>query len=351
MKDFLRILIILFFVWSTVDSKAQVEAHITLDSNYILIGDQINMTIAVSSPTDYVVDWPQLNDTIIAAIEILKKSKIDSSYSADNNRLLLKQTIRITSFDSGYYAIPPIPIKYKGPDGLLVQQTETEALLLEVNNVPVNMEEDIKDIKAPIAAPYTFREALPWIIGLLLSIAIGFAVYYYIKKRKKDEPVFKATSKPKIPPHRLALDALDNLRHKKVWQSGLIKDYHTELTDIVREYISSRFYIPAHEMTTDEILEALNGTATNDQVKQKIRQTFTMADLVKFAKMQPLPLEHDTSLNNAVDFVNETMHIVDTENKTTIKDNNAEISTPEISQAVPGISASENDERKEVQDV
>ena len=143
----------------------------------------------------------------------------------------------------------------------MIQYTETEALLLGVNSVPVNMEEEIKDIKAPIAAPYTFREALPWIIGLLLSIAIGFAVYFYMKKRKKDEPVFKTTSKPKVPPHRIALDALDNLRHKKVWQSGLIKDYHTELTDIVREYISSRFYIHAHEMTTDEILEALKEIA------------------------------------------------------------------------------------------
>ncbi len=338
------------FLLFGVNLNAQIEAHVSLDSNYILVGDQINLTLEVSCPADYMVEWPQLNDTIIAAIEILGKSKIDSSYSADKSQLLLKQVIRITSFDSGYYAIPPLQIKYKEADGQLIQNTETEALLLEVSSIPVNLEEEIKDIKAPIEAPYTFKEALPWIIGLLLSIAIGFAVYYYMRKRKKDEPVFKTSTKPKVPPHRIALDALDNLRYKKVWQSGLIKDYHTELTDIIRDYISNRFYIHALEMTTDEILEALDGTSTNDQAKQKIRQTFTMADLVKFAKMQPLPLEHDTSLNNAIDFVNETMHIVAHEDNSKA-DNKAGTTTPVQDESIKTLSEVNSSDRKEVQDV
>lgn len=351
MKVFLKIIISLIFVLFSVNMNAQIEAHVSLDSNFILVGDQINMSLTVSCPEDYIVDWPLLNDTIISAIEILEKSKIDSSYSADKSQLLLKQVIRITSFDSGYYAIPPFQIKYKEPNGLLIQTAETEALLLEVSSVPVNMEEEIKDIKAPLEAPYTFREALPWIIGLLLSILIGFAVYYYMRKRKKAEPVFKTSAKPKIPPHRIALDALDNLRLKKVWQSGLIKDYHTELTDIVRDYISNRFYIHALEMTTDEIMEALNGTATNDQAKQKIHQTFTMADMVKFAKMQPLPLEHDTSLNNAIDFVKETMFTEAHGNNSTSNKQNTEIHTSIIGESSKELSAVNNDERKEGQDV
>lgn len=351
MKVFSKIIISLLFVLFGVNLNAQIEAHVSLDSNYILVGDQINMTLAVSCPADYIVDWPLLNDTIISAIEILGKSKIDSSFSTDKSQLLLKQVIRITSFDSGYYAIPPFQIKYKEPGGQLIQHTETEALLLEVSTIPVNLEEEIKDIKAPIEAPYTFKEALPWIIGLLLSLAIGFAVYYYMRKRNKDEPVFKTSTKPKVPPHRIALDALDNLRYKKVWQSGLIKDYHTELTDIVRDYISNRFYIHALEMTTEEIMEALKGTATNDQAKQKIWQTFTMADLVKFAKMQPLPLEHDTSLNNAVDFIKETMFIETPESNSTPGESKAETSISIEDESAKELSEVNNDERKEAHDV
>jgi hypothetical protein len=190
------------------------------------------------------------------------------------------------------------------------------------------LEEEIKDIKAPIEAPYTFREALPWIFGVLLVLIFGFLAYYYFRKRKKEEPVFKVQSKPKIPPHRIALDALEELRLKKVWQSGRIKDYHTELTDILRIYLDDSFFIHAQEMTTDEIMQAISNTATNDQAKEKLKQTLILADLVKFAKMQPLPLEHDTSLNHAVDFVKETMHL-----------------TPAISPAMPDNDQSEEHTR------
>ena len=350
MKIFLKVFIILLFIWPGSDLEAQVEAQASLDTNYILVGDQINLTLVLSCPPDYIIDWPQLNDTIIAAIEILSKSGIDTSFT-QNNRLLLKQTLKITSFDSGYYAIPPIQIKYKEPGGQLVQFTETDAVLLEVSTIPVNMEEDIKDIKAPIEAPYTFREALPWIIIVVVAIIIGYFVFYYLKKRKKDEPVFKTVSKPKLPPHRIALDALDNLRHKKVWQSGRIKDYHTELTDIIREYLMGRFYIHALEMTTDEIMEALNATASNEQAKQKIRQTLTMADLVKFAKLQPLPVEHDASLNNAVDFVKETMHTAVHEDNTANGNKKEKLSSPGDGDPVHEVLEIDSIEKKEVQDV
>jgi hypothetical protein len=351
MKTVFKIIFILFIFIAGNDLKAQVEAHVSLDTNAILVGDQIYLTLAISSPSDYIIDWPSLNDTIISAIEILQKSKIDSTYSQDLERLLLTQKIKITSFDSGYYAIPPFQIAYKETDGQLIQYTETEAMLLEVASVPVNMEEEIKDIKAPMEAPYTFREALPWILMAMGAIAVGFFVFYYLKKRKNAEPVFKAPVKPKFPPHQIALDELEKLRLKKLWQSGRIKEYHTELTDIVRIYLNGRFYIHAPEMTTDEILEALKTTASNEQAKQKISQTLSMADLVKFAKLQPLPLEHDTSLNNAIDFVKETMHLTTPENNQSSKIQQDSISVSDEGVAKDDRYAMNNGERKEVQDV
>ena len=38
----------------------------------------------------------------------------------------------------------------------------------------------------------------------------------------------------------------------------------------------------------------------------KLQSAFELADLVKFAKLKPSPLENDTSLNYCIDFVNET---------------------------------------------
>jgi len=190
---------------------------------------------------------------------------------------------------------------------------------------------------------------LPWIIAIVIAFIIAYFVFYYLKKRKKAEPIFKAPPKPKLPPHTLALDALDNLRLKKIWQSGRIKEYHTELTDIIREYIDGKFNVNAHELTTYEIMDAINGTTANNDAKEKLRQTLILADLVKFAKQQPLPLEHDGSLNNAYDFVKETIHINNTETQQIIREDSG--STNQQFTKLPIQQINNSSEGKEVKDV
>jgi len=310
MKILNKIWILLIAATSPVILFAQMQATLSIDTNAILIGDQTNLELTFEVPVDTKVSWPVIGDTITSEIEVLDRTPIDTVFTEDQSRLLLRQKMRITSFDSGYFAIPPIRFNWQKPGDTTIHFTETEPLLLGVSTLPVNMEEEIKDIKDPIRAPYTFREALPWIIGFVLALVMGFFTYYYIRKRKKAEPIFKVTSKLKLPPHRIALDAFEGLRFKKLWQSGQIKEYHTELTEIIREYILGRFSIHALEFTSDEIMEAINNTNTNSQAKEKLRITLLLADMVKFAKEQPLPLEHDASLNNAIDFVKETMQLV-----------------------------------------
>ena len=163
-----------FFIHIAV--KAQADALVTLDTNAILVGNQINLHLSFTGPKGIEIQWPKLNDTIISEIEILEKSKIDTSLSQDNSKIILHQTLKITSFDSGYYAIPPFRFNYKKPGDQLVQYAETQAVLLSVHTIPVDTAKEIRDIKKPIEAPFTFREALPWIIALLIAAGIGYFI-------------------------------------------------------------------------------------------------------------------------------------------------------------------------------
>lgn len=287
----------------------QTEAVAVLDTSVLLIGDQTILELTFSCPADYTVKWPLILDTITSEIEVLKHTSLESTDSRDGSTKLYRQSFTITAFDSGYFAIPPFVIGYQTPGDTTLKFSETEALLLQVNTVPVDMQADFKDIKDPMRAPFTFREALPYILVFLGALLAGFLIYYYLRKRKKAEPLFSAPAPRKIPADQLALESLETLRFKKLWQSGEIKQYHTELTDIVREYLWGTFGIHAHEYTTEEIMHAVNGTHANNQAKEKLHQTLMLADMVKFAKLQPLPLEHDASLNNAIDFVKETRHL------------------------------------------
>jgi hypothetical protein len=309
MKIYLKIGLIAIIVATASGVYAQANATAKLDTNSILVGDQVNLELILKCPADYKVIWPHYADTLIKEIEIVNRTPVDTVKSSKDAEILYRQQLTLTSFDSGYYAIPPFRFGYSTTGDTTINYIETDAELLTVKTVPVNMQDNIKDIKGPMSAPFTFREALPYILLFLGVAAVTFLVVYYLRKKKKAEPMFRAPTRPKIPPYQAAIEALETLRMQKLWQNGHIKEYHTQLTDIIREYLYSQFSIQALEYTSDEIMDAVNATAANQQAKEKLRQTLNMADLVKFAKMQPLPLEHDTSLNNAIDFVRETSHL------------------------------------------
>jgi hypothetical protein len=104
----------------------------------------------------------------------------------------------------------------------------------------------------------------------------------------------------------VALEQLDTLRLKKLWQNGETKEYYSELTDILRMYIEQQFDIHAAEMTTDEILFNMKPIDINRKVVNKLSDILMIADLVKFAKAFPSPLDNEQVFNHSIDFVQET---------------------------------------------
>jgi hypothetical protein len=292
-------------------SAQQPNASADLAKSVIMIGDQTTLRLQINVEAETYVVWPEIRDTITRQIEVIRTTPVDTLINQTNGAYLLQQDITITSFDSGYFAIPPFVFAFKPKNQTEFQATETEAMLLEVRNPVVDLNKDIMDIKAPLKVPLTFAELWPWILAVVLLAAGIWFLFYFLKKRKKAEPLLQIRRKPVLPPHQIAFDELEKLRAKKLWQTGKIKQYHTELTNIVRTYIQSKFGIHAIEMVTSEILEELDKRTLSAETRQKVRQMLELADLVKFAKEHPLPDEEEKSMNHALDFVKETIHIVE----------------------------------------
>jgi hypothetical protein len=280
-------------------------ASARLEKDNIQIGDQVKLDLTVTVPAGCLVQWPMLLDTITTSVEIIRKSGLDT-VSSDKQQFTLKQELIVTSFDSGSYVIPPIPFKYRHAGDTMTYVARTSPVSLSVQTIKTDQKADIKPIKPPLAAPITFRELLPWIGLGLLVLVIAALVYYYFKRKKQHKPFVVSRLKTTVPPYEAAMEALENLRQKKLWQSGRVKEYYSEMTDIVREYIELQFRVRALEMTTSEINDALRQTDVSSSARDKLNQTLILADLVKFAKEQPLPLENDQSLGQCIDFVRET---------------------------------------------
>ena len=283
------------------------KASAKISPHSILIGDQVDLSLSFSVPSGTEVIWPAIQDTILRNIQVINRTKIDSSWSADKKSLQLTQKLRLTCFDSGFYTLPPISFFYRHLPDTTIRTEQTETQILMVHTLAVDTTKAIKPIKGPVRIGFSILEFLPWIIAGLLFIAIaGFLVFYYMK-RKKGEPIFVLRPGVKYQPHEWALMELEKLRAKKLWQAGKIKEYHTDLTDILRKYFENRFHIMAMESTTDEILEDLETkTLIAMENREMLGKILSMADLVKFAKYLPLPEEHEQSMEYAVDFVSKT---------------------------------------------
>jgi len=155
---------------------------------------------------------------------------------------------------------------------------------------------------------------LSWIL------AIAFFIFYYLQRRKKNKPVFGKTAKPKDAPHVVALRELERIREEKPWlDSSKLKIFYSDVSDTLREYIEERYAINAMEYTTDETLRSFKRQKNllTEKSFSQLKDILTLADLVKFAKYQPLADDHNLTLMNAFFFVNDTKV---EDRKTEIKD-------------------------------
>jgi hypothetical protein len=305
---FLKLYIVLIFLSLLAGGYGQeVTVLAKLDTNAMLIGDHVGLTLKYTGPAKSQVLWPFMPDTILGTITVIGRGKIDTSYTADKKSVTYSQQLNITCYDSGFYTIPSIPFKHRVLPDTTGIVSSTTMMLLAVHTVRVDTTQAIKPIIGPMKVPITFREMLPWILAAVAVVLLIIGVIWYLRKRRKKEPVFNLKPKVVLLPHELALREIEKLRIKKLWQSGKIKEYHSELTEILRKYIEDRFQVPALEQTSSEIISGLkNHGGCQHQALDKLGGLLILADMVKFAKAQPLASENEKSLSDGIEFVHET---------------------------------------------
>lgn len=298
---FLTLLVVL-----TQSVAQQPVVTVKLDTNHMLIGDQVGMQLQFTGPEGMELLWPTIPDTIDKFM-VVERSGVDTLPGKPGSPVTLTQRLVLTTFDSGFYTIPPISFFYRMlPDtSILVAQSLPH--YLAVHTVAVDTTQPIKPIKGPRNVPMTLWEILRWILIALVAILVIAAVIYILKKRKNNEPIFRLRPRIQLKPHEIALQELEKLRIKKLWQQGKVKEYYSELTEILRQYIENRFHFPALESTSAEILhDLLEPPGVSRETWDLLGQVLMLADMVKFAKEKPGPQKNEESLEKGIQFVNAT---------------------------------------------
>ena len=300
-KSLLKIFIILFF--AVVDLSAQsISVLASIDSSDYLVGDYITYTLEVRANKNLIVTTPNIRDSL-KNIEVIKE--LETLSGETENTKSRTYAFIISYYDSGSVTISPIPVKYK------VTGTNEEKIALSnpvtfnVHTVEVQPKADIKDVKEPLTIP------LDWVIIFLITLIVlifldaTYDFYQTYKNKKAEQPMKKKIIR--IPAHVRALKALDELEIEKLWQKGMVKEYHSEITGIIRNYFEKRFNLPALELTTSEQMQQLNKVSEAENILTITNEFLNNADMVKFAKFKPLPSVNETMMKQAKEIVTNTM--------------------------------------------
>ena len=288
-----------------LSAVAQISIKASVDSTGMLIGDQQQLHISIQHPKSAKVHsyYASALDTI-ENLEIINETQWDTT---GTDPLTIKKDITISIFDSGYYFIPRIP------HAMILNGDTT---LHYSNNIPITVSTvttsdttalaPIREIKEE---PIAFEDFLPFIYGLAGLLAIVGLIYWLMKRPKAEKETIEAPIEI-IPADIIASEKLQALREKELWQNGQQKEYHSELTYIVREYLENRYNISALESSTHEILTDLRNVDFDDRFKDNLTEMLSIADLVKFAKADSTGDINTRILNQAEEFVNTTKIIV-----------------------------------------
>ena len=243
--------------------------------------------------------WADLNNDGLLSGKELNWDEVDN-----DGTKVYKNRIRMAFFDVGIYMFEGFSFTMNG------QESKTNQALIKVTfkdyALTVVDSTGLAPIKNIVREPLTVQDLLPYLLGIIGLILIGYLIYRYMqnKKRGEEEPVQKEVVI--IPPDVMALTALKELRQKELWQKGAIKQYQSELSHIIREYLEGRYHINALESTTRQIIISINDKSFTSRDQEKLRRILQISDLVKFAKAKPEINIHEEFMNDALEFVQRT---------------------------------------------
>ncbi len=294
---------LLFVVIYIPYSFAQgVSAKAFTDSSSYQVGDYINLVIQVEHNKNISISNPVLTDST-SKVQIIKQEPPE--VENHNGNLITTFKFVVSKYDSGNVTIPPVPILYRVKGDQDVQTAYTNEVNFTVHTLKIMPGGEIKDVKAPVKIPLNWKEILIWILAAIIILGIAFYFYWRYKKKKMTE-VRKVRKIIQKPPHVIAMYELRALEQQQLWQKGMIKEYHSKITEIIRRYFQDQFYLPALELTTSEVMQYLKQVRRAEIIIDITYRFLSNADLVKFAKFKPMASINEEMMKEANEIVERT---------------------------------------------
>ncbi|MFN2456922.1 MAG: hypothetical protein ABR502_01865 [Chitinophagaceae bacterium] len=269
-------LVVLLALFNQIAFSQPVSIVAATDKRQILIGEQFQLTLQASFPRSTFVQWFSI-DTI-PHFEVLKRNKIDSGLAG--NILTIKQTIILTSWDSGKWQLPPFFLK---------RSNKTKPIAISVSYSPFDPKQDYHDIKDILEVTRQKQTQWHWyVIGACLLLLLFILLFPSRKKKVTSTVVYDANI------YKTSLEKLEKLKENIARTDN--KSFYTELIHIYRDYLHKRKNIQSFSKTSDDLGIQIKQLNLSEHLFSPLLQTLRLSDLVKFAQYQTEIPENEKSI-------------------------------------------------------
>ena len=291
-----------------VAARPAMKIRAEADTATLTMGDRTAVRVEVTTPSldGRLVDLPG-PETDYHGMEICG---IEADTAATGNGLQrITYTVTLQAFEPQAVTLPPF--RY----ALGTDTVQSAPLAFKVLPVELSPElgdpEDVENLtihaeEPPQAIPLRWYDYIPaWSLWVLIGVAVVALAIVVYKLYKKNGPALVVRRKEPTP-FEIAMRRLTQLRNSGLVDRAQFKQFFTELTDILRQYLEGRFGINALEMTSTEILRRLRENPQTHLTTEQVRQVLELADFVKFAAATPAPEEAKKMFNTVLRFVEDT---------------------------------------------
>ena len=301
-------LFLLFCLWP-LSLSAQVVFEARIDSMVLLIGEQCELTLDVTCDARQKLKMPDFRpqQPLTEEVEVVDRLSTDTTFLDEGKRMQVVQRYTITAWDSAFVLLPPFAVEVDG-ERYESKQLALKVLTVDVDTVHVDRFAPPKDIQNN---PFSWDDWKPVIWLIVVHQLLALALLWLYTRWHENKPLIRIIRrKRRLPAHQVAMNEIERIKGERKWAEEDSKEYYTQLTDTLRNYIRERYGFNAMEMTSAEIIERLL-QEQDETALAELRQLFQTADLVKFAKWTTMINENDANLVSAIDFINQTKQEVD----------------------------------------
>ncbi|MFH1809200.1 MAG: hypothetical protein ABIJ09_10685 [Pseudomonadota bacterium] len=247
-----------------------------LEPAQVQLGERFELVVEVQRSPEQRIEVPARvqNDQVSQLGEVQRQVRQDGERVTETLR------VPLAAFALKNVETPALPLRLG--DGEIV----------EVAPLPVTVQtalgddaaaQGLAEAKGPVELTRFDPRPVAVLGGIVLLGLLGVGLWWW-RRRRKRRGVAAPKAEPPRPAHEVALECLDALERSPWVQQGELQRFVDEAIAILRTYLGARYGIAALDMTSTELLTALETILDARLDVDEVRQILGATDLVKFAR-------------------------------------------------------------------